>query len=138
MKQRGRDGEAEQVDQARPEPPARLSGLAAEEWRAVVAAMPGGYFTRETWPMLIMACEAWALYLHHTDQAALVTEQAKDNQGLDVALLSSHMKLAAAASKEYRLMATALRLSPQSQEKARGKKAGEGLPSWLQHPEGAQ
>jgi hypothetical protein len=42
----------------RPEPPDDLpSPEHAEQWREIVAAMPAGWFTSETWPVLRQLCQ---------------------------------------------------------------------------------
>jgi hypothetical protein len=42
----------------RPEPPDDLpSPEQADQWREIVAAMPAGWFTSETWPVLRQLCQ---------------------------------------------------------------------------------
>src|SRR5262245_11159160 len=40
----------------RPEPPAELTQEEAQEWQEIVTRMPPGWFTRETWPVLVQLC----------------------------------------------------------------------------------
>lgn len=40
----------------RPDAPYDLGDLEADEWRAIVAAMPSGYFARTHYPMLTQLC----------------------------------------------------------------------------------
>ena len=40
----------------RPVAPDELTDEEVREWQGVVIRMPGGWFTRETWPLLVQLC----------------------------------------------------------------------------------
>ena len=94
-------------------PPADLTADQQIEWRAIVAALPAGWFTRESWPVLSAYCRhvdrsrRVAAVLDHVDLCTMLTDG-----GLD-----DYRKLAAEAREESRAAlacARSLRLTQQS------------------------
>lgn len=98
--------------------------------------MPGGYFTRETWPLLEIMCRSLALWTRYTTAADLVWAESKDGKGVDFETLEQYQKLADKEAKTVGLMSTKLRLNQQANvPQGRKRPAGEGLPPWLQQPQ---
>jgi hypothetical protein len=98
----------------RPRPPADLTNEQAEEWRAIVARLPPGWFRREHYGVLANLCR-------HTSRARFLgraLELCAPENLTTVEGLDHYNKMAAAAERETRSLlacARSLRLTHQSQ-----------------------
>jgi phage terminase small subunit len=118
----------------RPEPPEDLSSEQAEEWRAVVARMPAGWFTRETHQVLATYCR----HVVNARRLAAAIEDFKPAWLADDDGLKRYDKLLAMADREGKALtmtATRLRLTPQARYTAgaaatAANKAGAGEKPW--------
>lgn len=96
----------------RPHPPEDLTPDQAEEWRAVVAAMPGDWFGRESLAML-------ADYCRHACRARFLASRLDAMTLDDVGELASWDTLSRLAERETRAMlacARSLRLTHQARQ----------------------
>jgi phage terminase small subunit len=116
---------------SRPEPPAYLSAHAAEEWRALVALKPAGFFDRGTWALLAEHCELVSTWRWHSEQIAALRKQAEDKQGVDIQLLGFHEQQRAQAGAKLGNVDTKLRLTKQAtSSKDKGQAAPQGRAPW--------
>jgi phage terminase small subunit len=99
---------------SRPEPPSYLSEHAAEEWRALVALKPAGFFDRGTWALLAEHCELVATWRWHSEQISALRKQAADMQGVDDKMLGWHEQQRSAAGAKLGNVDTKLRLTKQA------------------------
>lgn len=101
----------------RPPPPADLTEVEAEEWRAIVGRMPDRWFTRETHGLLAAYCRHWS-------NARLLAERLGEFQGVWLRSgdgLERFDRLSRVYDREVRAMsslATRMRLTQQSRIEA--------------------
>ncbi len=115
----------------RPDAPSELTDEEAREWEAIVARMPGDWFTRETWPLLVQLCR-------HIVAARRVSQLIYQEEESDEFSPTPYMRLLKALNAQTAAIATAstkLRISPQSRYGPRAaataaRNAGGGPKPW--------
>jgi hypothetical protein len=101
----------------RPPPPKDLTDEQAEEWRAVVARMPAGWFTRETHPLLAQFCRHVVRARQIEKTLDEYTKQLLEtDEGLDP--LDRLAKMADREARAMTTLATKMRLTQQSHYRA--------------------
>ena len=94
----------------RPGAPDELTDEEAREWEAIVARMPGDWFSRETWPLLVQLCR-------HTVAARRVAQLVHQEEQSDDFNLAYWDRLLRAQERQSALLmslATKMRLTQQS------------------------
>jgi len=102
----------------RPAPPSELTREQATEWVAVVERMPGGYFPRETHPVLVQYCRH-VVTARRVAQLLAATEAAPT---LDLDNYARLLKLQEAEGRAISSLATRMRLTQQATVNAKVQK----------------
>lgn len=109
--------EAVQVLQ-RPEPPAELSDEMADEWRAIVDRLPGGWFPKETHGVLAQYCR----HLVAARRVAQLITALEAGPNLDIEAYDSALRMQERQSGMIASLATKMRLTQQATVNAKTQK----------------
>ncbi len=115
----------------RPGAPDELTDEEAVEWEAIVARMPGDWFTRETWPLLVQLCR----HIVAARRVAQLVHQAEQSDDFDMINWDRLLRAQECQSALLMSLATKMRLTQQSRYGPRAaataaRNAGDGPKPW--------
>ena len=116
MGKRGRKSAAElaiaQVVEIQPRPvaPEELTEEEAREWEAIVTRMPGDWFTRATWPLLMQLCR----HVVAARRVAQLIHQEEQSDEFNVIYYDRLLRSQERQSALVASLSTKMRLTPQS------------------------
>lgn len=102
----------------RPDPPGDLSDEQAVEWRAIVDRMPGGYFPRETHPLLVQLCR----HIVTSRRVAQLIAATEATSPINIDVYKDLLKLQEGEGRAISSLMTRMRLTQQATVNAKVQK----------------
>jgi len=99
------------IEGYRPQPPAELRPAEVKVWKAIVASVPGGWFTRANEPLLCAYCR----HVVAGDKVSKMVEAEQARDEIDIAKLSRLLNMRLRESNAAMSLARTMRLTQQAQ-----------------------
>lgn len=115
------------ITMARPDPPDDLTDEQANEWRAVVDALPADWFPRETWGLLAQYCRH---VVAARRVAQLVAAAEADAETLDIEDYDRLLKMQEREGRAMSSLASRMRINQQATIDKRKKKPSSVKKPW--------